>query len=145
MKKAGQILIIYLVSLMLFSLFFSYIGIKNNIFDYNNLKIQISPIILVTIIGGIIALKYTVNKKAFKLFLLIYACLWIVRYMMIYTGNQLGEIYIGQRKFRFDLIVANYYENISRITTPLPFILFWFVNFLFLNHNGKAYGGNKVD
>jgi hypothetical protein len=103
-------------------------------------KTVISPMMAATVIGGIIALKYTVPLKSFYLFLLVYTCLWIFRFCMLYLANHIGVVTIAHRVFHFDLIIPSYYENVSRIGTPLPFIVFWFINYLFTSHHNTVEG-----
>jgi hypothetical protein len=133
MKRAANVLVIYLLSLLIFSLIFSWLGIRSTYLPMSELKTVLSPMMAVTVIGGFISLKYTVSPKSLYIFLVVYIFLWIFRFFMLYLANQIGEATIFNRTFRFDLIIPNYYENVSRIGTPLPFILFWFINYLFTN------------
>jgi len=133
MKRAANVLVIYLLSLLIFSLIFSWLGIRSTYLPMSELKTVVSPMMAVTVIGGFISLKYTVSPKSLYIFLVVYIFLWIFRFFMLYLANQIGEATIFSRTFRFDLIIPNYYENVSRIGTPLPFILFWFINYLFTN------------
>jgi hypothetical protein len=130
MKKAVIVLVAYLVLLLIFSLIFSYTGINNSAIEMGATKKLLTPMMGVTVIGGIIALYLTVDKKLLKLFLIIYLFLWLLRIAMLYLSQYIGEVSVFGRAFRFDVIIPNYYENVSRITTPLPFILFWFINYL---------------
>ena len=131
MKTASRILLIYLSSLLLFSLLFSLAGITNFSWNIFKLKIAVSPMTMLTVAGGIISLKYAVSPQSLKLFLKIYFCLWILEYLVIYTGNQIGEVFLRNRSYRFDLILKYHYENYTRLNTPLPFITFWFINYVF--------------
>ena len=101
-----------------------------------------SPMMLATIVGGVVSLYYTVSPKALKIFLIVYGCLWVIRIGMLYLANQIGIVIIGQRVFHFEIIIPNYYENVSRIGTPLPFIIFWFINYYF-NNNQKPVSEEK--
>ena len=84
-----------------------------------------------TMIGGMIALKLTIPARSFKLFVIVYIVLWILRFTLLYVGNKLGEVIIFNRPFQFNLIFYNYYRNVSRLDTHLPFVLYWFINYLF--------------
>ena len=134
MKKAAKVLIIYLLSLLVCSLLFSWMDIRSAYLPMSEFRTVLSPMMAATVIGGIIALKYTVPPKSLYIFLLVYIFLWILRFCMLYLANYIGEATILNRTFRFDLIIPNYYENVSRIGTPLPFIIFWFINYLFTSH-----------
>ena len=134
MTKAAKVLIIYLLSLLVCSFIFSWLNIRSSYLPMSEFKTVLSPMMAVTVIGGFIALKYTVPAKSFYVFLLIYIFLWIFRFCMFYLANYIGEATVFNRSFRFDLIIPNYYDNVSRIGTPLPFIIFWFINYLFTSH-----------
>jgi len=132
MKKAVKVLVIYLAGLLVCSLIFSLLHInQGTIFSTSKIDYEVNIMIFPTIIGGLIALRMTISAKSFKIFLLVYGCLWILRFIALYIGNQLGEVYIFGRAYRFDLIIFNYYQTVSRLQTPLPFIIYWFINYLF--------------
>lgn len=130
MKKAAIVLTVYLLSLLIFSLIQNYLK-ENDAFLTDGRIKALSPMMLVTIIGGIISLYITLPKSSFKIFIVVYSCLWVVRILMLSLADRIGEVMIFGRPFRFDLIIPNYYENVSRLGTPLPFIIFWFINYLF--------------
>ncbi|HMO61122.1 MAG TPA: hypothetical protein PKC39_01800 [Ferruginibacter sp.] len=87
--------------------------------------------IFFTIAGGIIALRKLVSPGALKVFLIIYACLWVLRFTIIYLSFVVKDINLLGRVFHIDLITPSYYNSISRLGTPLPFIIFWLINSLF--------------
>ena len=97
MNKAARALILYLVSLLAFSLLLNLFNIK------------------------VIELPFSVNGKE---------NVKIQPMMLLIIAAKIGLVTIMGRNFRFDLIIFNYYENVSRIATPLPFILYWFINYL---------------
>ena len=135
MKKAAKVLTVYLLFLLVFSFILSWLGLTDSFLNVGRIK-AFSPIMLTTIVGGIISLYYTVTPKALKIFLIVYGCLWVIRIGMLYLANQIGIVTIGQRVFHFNIIIPIYYENVSRVGTPLPFVIFWFINYLF-NNNQK--------
>ena len=135
MKKATKILTVYLLFLLVFSFILSWLNLTDSFLNVGRIK-AFSPMMLATIVGGIVSLYYTVSPKALKIFLIVYGCLWVIRIGMLYLANQIGIVIIGQRVFHFEIIIPNYYENVSRIGTPLPFVIFWFINYLF-NNNQK--------
>lgn len=136
MKKAAKVLTVYLLFLLVFSFILSWMGLTDSFLNVGRIK-AFSPMMLATIVGGIISLYYTVTPKALKIFLIVYGCLWVIRIGMLYLANQIGIVTIGQRVLHFEIIIPNYYENVSRIGTPLPFVIFWFINYLF-NNNQNA-------
>ncbi len=135
MKKAVKVLFIYLLALLACSLLFNWLGIKSNFLNLakGGMDIEVSTMLIPTIIGGIVALKFTIPARSLKFFLVAYFSLWVLRLGIIYIANQLGEIHLFNRAYRFDLIIANYYKTVSRLDTPLPFVLYWFINYLFLS------------
>ena len=136
MKKATKVLTVYLLFLLVFSFILSWLNLTDSFLNVGRIK-AFSPMMLATIVGGIVSLYYTVSPKALKIFLIVYGCLWVIRIGMLYLANQIGIVIIGQRVFHFEIIIPNYYENVSRIGTPLPFVIFWFINYLF-NSNQKT-------
>ncbi|MFM2360118.1 MAG: hypothetical protein RLY16_2111 [Bacteroidota bacterium] len=133
MNKAARALILYLVSLLAFSLLVNLFDVKSielpfSVNGKENVKIQ--TMMSVTIFAGLICLKQLVSQKSFRVFVIIYSCLWVIRITLLIIAAQIGLVSIMGRNFRFDLIIFNYYENVSRIATPLPFILYWFINYL---------------
>ena len=141
MKKAAKVLTVYLLFLLVFSFILSWMGLTDSFLNVGRIK-AFSPMMLATIVGGIISLYYTVTPKALKIFLIVYGCLWVIRTGMLYVANQIGIVTIGQRVFHFEIIIPNYYENVSRVGTPLPFVIFWFINYLF-NNNQKPVSEEK--
>jgi hypothetical protein len=145
MRKPVKVLIIYLISLLVFSLIFSWMGFENFATNTAIPRSSFSPLMVVTIIGGMVALKYSVSGRSLKIFLIIYGCLWILRCILLLLGNQIGEAYIFNRKFHFDLIISTYFENVSRLNTPLPFIIYWFINNLFSKQDDNVEVIKKID
>jgi hypothetical protein len=141
MSKAVKIFILYIVFLLVCSLIFNWFNISSDFHNISGSVYRIRPIIIPTIVGGIIALKYTVPPKSLKIFLIVYFSLWVIRYIILFTADNLGEIHLFNRTFRFDLIIANYYKTASRLETPLPFVIFWFI-YYFYTKIEKSIGDN---
>lgn len=131
MNKAAKVLLCYYLLLGICSLIFSWLNIHSLYYLYAGQKMEVNPIMIPTIIGGIIALKLTVPARSLKIFLIVYFGLWVLRFFLMYIANQIGEAHIFNRTYRFDLIIANYYRTVSRLDTHLPFVIFWFINYLF--------------
>ena len=131
MGKAAKVLLAYYIFLALISLLFSVLGLKPYYFDYAGGTTEFNPIWIPTIIGGMIALKLTLPLRSFKLFVVVYVILWILRFLLLYAGNKLGVVEIFHRPYHFDKIFSTYYKNVSRLDTHLPFVLYWFANYLF--------------
>lgn len=131
MKKAVKIFVAYILFLVACSFVFNKFNISSEHFTSDASIYSLRLIIVPTIIGGILALKYLVSPKTLRIFLVIYASLWALRYLFLFLGEQLGEVYLFNKSFRFDLIISSYYRTISRLETPLPFIIFWFIHYIF--------------
>ena len=129
--KPLKVLLIYYIFLGAVSLLFSLLKLHSIHFNYGGKLTEFNPIWIPTIIGGIIALKLTIPLRSFKLFVIVYIILWILRFTLLYIGNKLGEVTILNRTYHFELIFYNYYKNVSRLDTHLPFVLYWFINYLF--------------
>lgn len=142
MKKAAIILGCYLVILMITSLVCSSLGVKEFKAQQNTLATLSHPMMLATIVAGLTALRLVVSSKAFFIFVLVYSLLWILRYPVNVIGVQVGEIDIWGRKLRVDWMTFRYYDSVTRITTPLPFIIFWFINH-FVELLGKSFTANS--
>lgn len=133
MKKAVWILMFYLLVLIVSSLIFSWLHITNSSIPLVQHKVFITPLMTVTIIGGLLSLQYTVSSSSFKVFIIVYCCLWFFRLSVIYIGNQVGITTIGNKNYNVDFIISNYYRFVSRLDTPLPFIIFGLINYIFSN------------
>ena len=131
MSKPAKVLLAYYLLLGISSLIFSWLNIHSFYYHYAGFKMELSPILIPTIIGGIIALHLTVPPRSLKIFLIVYFSLWAFRFLLLFAANRIGEAHIFNRVYRFDLIVGNYYRTVSRLDTHLPFVLFWFINYLF--------------
>ena len=131
MKIASRILMLYLLLLIASSLIFSWLGIGTWAIPLLQHKVLITPSMIVTIFAGIIFLKYTVSSAAFRIFIIVYCSLWVFRLSIIYIGNQIGQTTIGHKNYNVDYIISNYYRFVSRLDTPLPFIIFGLINHIF--------------
>jgi len=131
MKKAITVLIIYLISLLLFSLILSVLGLGKLEIPVMNHKLLLTPMMLISIAGGIFALKLTVPFGSFRIFLIFFCAIWSLRLLLLFIGNYIGQITIFNKHINVDFVIANYYSNVSRLDTPLPFIIYWLVNYFF--------------
>jgi len=131
MKRASIVLICYLLSLLVFSLFFSWLGVKEFKPNPSTLKTLQHPMMLVTIITGLIALRFAVTARSFKIFLIVYVCLWLLRIPVNFTNNQIAENLAWYKKYGVNRFTFKYYDSVTRICTPLPFIIYWFIMYFF--------------
>lgn len=131
MGKPVKVLVFYLGALFICTLVFMWLKIQIIYIPYENDRIEIKSLMIATIIGGIILLKLTVSPGALKIFLLIYASLWAIMFLVLYTAHHIKEINFLGREFHVNLIVPSYYSTVSRLGTPLPFVIFWLINHIF--------------
>jgi hypothetical protein len=113
-------------------------GIENWSIPISNNKIFITPTMMVTIAGGFLSLWYTVSANSFRLFMIVYFTLWGVRLLLLFVGNQIGLTFIFNKNYNVDFIIGNYYRFVSRLDTPLPFIIFGLIDQLFSGHQKIA-------
>lgn len=130
-SKPLRVLMVYYVFLGTSAVIFALLKIHSFWFEYGGRQTEFNPIWIPTIIGGLVALKFTLPPRSFRLFVIVYTILWILRFTFLYFANQIGELTILNRTYRFDLIIYNYYRNVSRLDTHLPFVMYWFINYLF--------------
>ncbi len=133
MQKPLKIWGLYLGFILLISLLFSLSGISKSLVALASGKIIFTPVIIISIIGGFIAMRLTVQADAFRVFTIIYISLWLLRFLLLFAGNHIGQVNFAGKAYHVDFIISHYYENTSRLDTPLPFLLFWFVNYFFIN------------
>jgi hypothetical protein len=131
MAKPVKVLMIYLFSLFAISLVLSWLKWTKFYIPLHGHKLEIETMMFFTIAGGIIALRKLVSSRALKVFLVIYVCLWLIRFGIIYLSFVVKDINVLGRVFHVDIITPSYYNTISRLATPLPFIIFWLINSLF--------------
>jgi hypothetical protein len=130
-KKAFRVLSIYLVALFAFSILFSNIGLKDFELKIINHTWKFSPNLVIVVLGGLVSLYLTIEKKQFKVFVLIYVFLWILKFSLLIIGKYAGVVKFFGKPIDANLYIKLYYETVSRIATPIPFILFWFICYLF--------------
>ncbi len=129
--KPAKVLLFYYLFLGASSLLFSWLNIHPFTYLYAGRPMEFNPIIIPTIIGGIISLGLTIPTRSLRIFLIVYTFLWVFRFVVLYIANHIGEAYIFHRVYRVDLIVGNYYKTVSRLDTHLPFVIYWFINYIY--------------
>ncbi len=131
MKRAAIVLVCYLVSLLAFSLFFSWLGVREFKPNPSTLKTLQQPMMLVTIIAGLIALRFTVSARSFMVFFIVYTCLWLIRIPVNYVISTAADNMHWLKKYALDWVLFKYYDSVTRICTPLPFVIYWFIIYFF--------------
>jgi hypothetical protein len=131
MKKAFPVLLIYLACLLVFYFLFRWLEIA----DWEYLiadKIPLTALFIVAAIGGIIALRFTVSPASFRIFLIVYSALWMLRLLFLYLGTTMMPVHLGSKAFDIPAILTNYFTFVFRLDTPLPFMFFWLIDYLFV-------------
>jgi len=133
MKKPAIVFILYLTFLLVIRLLLNRWQVTSIFLPYSQgrLQAEFNSMLPFTILGGLLALYVLVNAKAFKLFVLIYLILWGIRIFIYVIGNRYPEVTIAERNFHLNLIADNYYNAISRLETPFPFIIYWMLLYVF--------------
>jgi len=132
MKKALPVLLIYLICMFVFYLLLRWLEIANWKYSVAD-KIPLTALFLVAAVGGIIALKFTVSPASFRIFLMVYGALWGLRLLILYLDTKMGPIQLGNKAFDIPAILTNYFTFVFRLDTPLPFMFFWLIDYLFKN------------
>lgn len=136
MRKAVKVLTGYLFGLLLCSLLLKYYGIENYVNPLNDSRTQLlNPMMIITIAGGIISLWLTLPKKQLYLFLAIYVALWMLRFLVLFLADKIGTVVLMGNSYRLDVIIPNYYSSVSRLATPLPFVVFWLISYYFIGRS----------
>ena len=139
MRKAVKVLLGYLFGLLICSLLLKYFGIENYVNPLNDSRTQLlNPMMIITVLGGILSLWLTLPKKQLYVFLLIYSALWILRFLVLFLADKIGTVELLGNTYRLDVIIPNYYSSVSRLATPLPFVVFWLINY-YLIERGKSH------
>jgi hypothetical protein len=144
MSKAVKVFIIYIIFLLACSVVFNWLNISSDFQNIPKSLYSVRLILIPTVIGGFIALKQLVPPKPFKIFWAVYFSLWILRYLVLFIANTVGEVHLFNRTFRFDMIIANYYKTASRLETPLPFIIFWLIFYFYTRANNPLKTDKEV-
>jgi hypothetical protein len=137
MKKTFSILLIYLLFLLLFYFISRWLGLA----DWEYIiakKIPITALFIAAAVGGIISLKFAVSPASFRIFLILYSALWVLRLLILYLGTKMGAIQLGNKAFDIPAILTNYFTFVFRLDTPLPFMFFLLIDYLFTRQDNNS-------
>ncbi|MDB5275523.1 MAG: hypothetical protein JWR61_478 [Ferruginibacter sp.] len=137
MNRTIKAVIVYLVVLFLFMLLSQWLEISDYKISISQNKMVITPMMITSSFGGIILVGFVLSFKSFKTFLLFYFGLWLLRFILLWIGNQIGQIHLWNRTFQADWIIANYCTYIFRLDAPFSFIIFLFVYTVFSKREKK--------
>jgi hypothetical protein len=130
MKNIFSVLLIYLFSLFVFYFISRWLHIANWEYTIAD-KIPITALFIVATIGAVIALKFVVSPASFRIFLIVYSALWMLRLLILYMDNKISPIQLGNKAFDISAILTNYFTFVFRLDTPLPFMFFLLIDYLF--------------
>lgn len=125
------------VKVFLLAMVLLYIGLF--IFDY--LKAVTFPLLhpyhskiiflktVFMVLGGIGIMKLTLEYRVFKIFISIYAVLWIIYYAIKLIANLRGDQSSTSTFSSANIML--FYLYITQLLTPFPFFFFWMINRVF--------------
>lgn len=123
-------------NLFVFGIIFFYIilfvldWMKATIFavEYHSFFVWFKTFFLVA--GGTLIMYFTIQKPFFKTFLIVYLSLWFIYFILKKVLPN-----IGVEDLAFQSRIEVFYQNITQLFTPLPFIVFWLLNRVFGTQN----------
>lgn len=131
--KSVKGFVLSMLALYLCLFFLDYLKAKVFPVENHALLIWIKTFLMVG--GGILIMKMTLQKNVFKTFLIIYAILWVVYYLMKWIAKFPDQ----PTEFSFSANKAMlFYLNVTQLLTPFPFFFFWVLNRVFKEVNEKA-------
>ena len=133
MKRPVMIFAGYLFFLVIMRLLLNKFEVSAMLLPISQRRLQaeVNAMLPFTILRRLISLYCILPKKFFKLFVFIYSGLWLCRIVLFLFSYQFGEVTLANKTFHLDLIINNYFLTISRLETPLPFIIFWLFYFVY--------------
>lgn len=114
------------------------LGLYIGLFVFDYLKAVVFPVnhhsliiwlkTFFLVIAGVCIMGFTLEKKVFRTFIIIYISLWVIYYIIKIIAKfptQLTEGALMANKFML------FYLNITQLVTPFPFFFFWVLNRVF--------------
>lgn len=141
MRRLLIALIVYFITMLIFLLLYGWLGIDVIHFRIEG-KIDLSPLLITLIVGGLVVLKYTTSSKTFYLFLIIYLSLWAIRFALLFIGQHFGPVQVGHGKFDLASILYNYLVFIFKLEKPFPFIVCWLIDYAFVSGKTRSLADN---
>ncbi len=124
MKQANLFVVIII---FFYSVLFVLDWMKATIFavEYHSFFVWFKTFFLVA--GGTLIMYFTIQKPIFKTFLIVYLSLWLIYFFLKKVLP-----HSGIEDLAFQGKIESFYQNITQLFTPLPFIIFWLLNRVFL-------------
>lgn len=111
--------------LVLFACLGIFDWLKSTIFRINHHGLVIIAKSAFLLIGGIFSMWLTMNRIAFRKFLLVYGIVWGI-YLVLRVFEKISGYFSIFKGFNFSEAGANYIQYVQ-LLTPFPFILFWVI------------------
>ena len=83
-----------------------------------------SLISVISAIGGVLIMYYTLTKEDFKNFIILYSGIWFVYILLVLYSIFFPLVTIKNHRFHIKALV-DYFSSVTFIFTPLPFIFYW--------------------
>lgn len=126
--KPVKVFILYIVLFYFILFIFDWLKATYFAVNYHSLVIWLKTFFLVA--GGILIMYLTLEKSFFKTFLVIYLACWFLYFLLEkflpYNGVSLLNKQYGSNK------ILEVFLNATQLYTPLPFLVFWILNRVFL-------------
>lgn len=126
--KSVKSFIIYITVLYLCLLLIDWLKATYFAVNYHSFFIWFKTLFLVT--GGIAIMYITLQRSFFKTFLIIYLPCWFL-YFLLKKLLPLNGIQIAGIQFYSNELMASFL-NFTQLYTPLPFLVFWLLNRVFV-------------
>ena len=126
--KSVKSFIIYITVLYLCLLLIDWLKATYFAVDYHSFFIWFKTLFLVA--GGIAIMYMTLEKSFFKTFLIIYLPCWLL-YFLLKHFLPVNGIQIAGSQFYSNELMASFL-NFTQLYTPLPFLVFWLLNRVFV-------------
>lgn len=126
--KPVKVFVFHIVLFYLILFLFDWLKATYFAINHHSLLIWLKTFFLVA--GGIAIMYMNLEKNFFKTFLIIYLICWFLYFLLEkflpYNGVSLLNNQYGSNK------TLEFFLNVTQLYTPLPFLVFWILNRVFL-------------
>ncbi len=130
--KSAKSFFVLIVSLYACVLIFDFL--KANVLPSNQYPFIVRLQTLFLIVSGVIIIRFSVSKKAFHYFIILYAAIWLTYFLLKLVVFAMANI--QNQTFESNAFIP-FFLKTTQLLTPLPFIVFWLLNRVYLS-NFKA-------
>ena len=129
--KSVKAFLLLILALYLGLFLFDYL--KAYVFPVKNHSLFVWLKTAFLVLGGMLIMKITLEKKVFKTFITIYASLWVIYYIIKWIAKL--PVSMPESMFSANKTML-FYLNVTQLLTPFPFFFFWVLNRVFSGTNG---------